>query len=564
MAEFVRDPSILSDPESVSDLGVKFHVARFSVGVYLLSRGQLLDYLGLNFDTGNLEQRNSSAFQTAIDKFFQSFWRIATYSDVLYGYELPLLNDLGSELWVRKQSIKYSTISEFRQAFSDIVEAGHLPVLPLSVYESVPYDELAPFISDIEILSALLRELFDADQYWTSINSIDTSSNPFAGGSFVNLSKVLAYQLTVAQYFTNDSVDNIFNADLYMQLLRATMFPAVNGKSQEPVFLYNGVQTEYDYISSGAFISSFLSSDAQSGRQNRMYVWATLMLLNRRSLRYGDYFSSARPRMLAVGDLTIPVGEGVAVVDVTKNLLMQRYLNAVNYIGSGFMQYMASIFGVTPSDSGSIPRFISHQKYTLMNQLTNNTADEQGKQTTNLVGLVDGDLGADVFIDDFGVMIDILSYDVMPVYKSGIDMNYHLADRFDYFNPMMQNIGDQPIRLSELVGKPELYNKTFGYTMRDSEYKFKVGKAHGAFVNELKGMLISYPLYMYLSLNSDGTWDESLHISPDFIRDKAIYLDPIVSHTTGASPGNYYHFAVAVLNHVNCARKIQSTPPVLF
>jgi hypothetical protein len=265
--------------------------------------------------------------------------------------------------------------------------------------------------------------------------------------------------------------------------------------------------------------------------------------------------------MLAVTDqLSIAVDGGqVSPIDVTKNLLMQRYLNAANYIGQGFLQYMSSIYGIKPSDTGCIPRFISHRKIALQNQITNNTADNQGAQTTNIVGYSDAS-AFDVFIDDFGYLLSLTSFDVLPVYKSGIDNTYHFADRFDYFNPMLQGIGDQPIRSSELLGYPDLFNDAFGYTMRNAEYKYKLSKAHGAFCNSLPGFMLSYPLYAY----NEAVDGYDLEINPDFIRDKPIYLDPVIPQMTGVSPAEYFHFIVACTNQVHCARKIQATPGVLF
>jgi hypothetical protein len=96
--------------------------------------------------------------------------------------------------------------------------------------------------------------------------------------------------------------------------------------------------------------------------------------------------------------------------------------------------------------------------------------------------------------------------------------------------------------------------------MRNSEYKYKISKAHGAFVNGEQAMLIRYPI-------QDFTNYETTKISPEFIRDKAMYIDSIMPDdgpSTGTSPANYYHFAISFVNELHSARKIQATPPVLF
>lgn len=542
-------------------------IARWIWLATILSRGQLLDYLGLSFDMSETDMRGVSILQTRIDKFFTDLFEAWRTSGGARVYRLPLRN-LTDNYYdfseMEYYDIPDSNRSLFRAAIDDILEKGSLPILSapdVLIFEPSIVDDLRDAIDDIfGVDSAEYYRLTTQD----FITDVDSVSSPFADGGWLNLGLPLAYQQCVAQYFTNDSVDNIFNSDLYMQNLRSVMFPSDSIFTTEPVFRYNGVATEYDYISGAAFHNAVVSSE-NDGLSKRQVAYMSLMFLLRRSLRYGDYFSTARPRMLAVGDLSINAVDGmVSPIDVTQNLLKQRYLNAVNYTGSGFLQYYASQFGVTPSDTATFPRFLSHQKLVLQNQLTNNTGDEQGKQTTNIVGYADSNFGFDVFIDDIGYIIQVTSYDVLPVYTSGIDSSYHLADRFDFFNPMLQNIGDQPIRLSEMIGYPADYEKVFGYTMRNAEYKYKLSKAHGAFVNnDLAGFLVKYPFADFVrSMQDDDTY--TLTISPDFIRDRSYYLDNTIPALTGVSPAQYFHFVSAFNNEVHSARKIQKTPPILF
>lgn len=530
--------------------GDTFKTARFLTFLYFVSRGQLLDYLGVCFDDyiTNWQSAEQSTFQLNVDQAFTKFYELFIGDGLtakVFGEVVPdLLNNSFDVRNTSSKSYAVFTKSEFRDAVATCIERGMYPYIPALAWDQELFDLYEYFVS-----------FWQRDDMLTRANYVETingSEDPFNIGH-ISLEKPLAYQQIIAQYFTNDSVDNVFNSELFMQNLRSVMFPSRDGRSVEYTFDYNGVATEYDLISAGGLFYSLISNDT-AGNLNRQYVFGTLMFVLRRTLRYGDYFSTARPNMLAVGQLSINVQDGaVSPIDVTKNLLMQRYLNAANYIGSGFLQYMNSIFGVMPSDTGTFPRFIAHRVIPLANDVTTNTAENQGYQTTNLIGVTDSN-GFDVFIDDFGVIMNIVSYDVLPVYKSGVDSSYHFSDRFDYFNPMLQGIGDQHIRRSELIGNLYDRDKTFGYTMRNAEYKYKVSRAHGAFVNSLPGFLVPFPISRF----------DTLNIDPDFIRDKPAYLDSIVPNLTGVSPAEYFHFAVSCTNEVNCARKIQATPPVLF
>lgn len=544
---------------TLSEAARAYLIGRITFLATILSRGQLLDYLGFNLDvvSNNLLTGGSSRLQYHIDRYFSELWKEVksmVEDNQIQGVRLSLFESIVDDS--DPQSYFVQDLSTFRSALSDIFEAGRFPVLPTVGDQDLDTSLLIL----IDLLDAMFSE-YDTSgnmNYLRNIDALESMDSP----GHINIGKILAYQQVVAHYYTNDHVDNIFSSDLFMQNLRSVMYPSDSYATTEPTFEMNGVRYEYDYISYGGFYASLLANDfIEGGLANRQYVFGTLMFLLRRSLRFGDYFSTARPNMLAVSDqLSIAVSGGqVSPIDVTKNLLMQRYLNAANYIGQGFLQYMSSIYGVKPSDTGCIPRFISHRKIELQNQITNNTSNNQGAQTTNLVGYSDAN-AFDVFIDDFGYLISLTSFDVLPVYKSGIDNSYHFADRFDYFNPMLQGIGDQPIRSSELLGFPDLYTDVFGYTMRNAEYKYKISKAHGAFINSLPGFMVAYPLQAYQSYDDPS----GLNINPDFIRDKPIYLDPVIPQMTGISPAEYYHFVISCTNQVLCARKIQATPGVLF
>lgn len=540
-----------------ADMAFAFNVAltRWFALLTMFSRGQLLDYLGYSL---------SEEFQEVIDDVFYSFWNNPSRNDVetidLFYSPTGDVIDSSQNLGNQADTRPSRTLSEFRDVISYAFEHGFI-INFTALYDQLGIDDTG-IVEKLQRFESLLWSYlqfnnYSSENYQQLITKYDTEVYQATDNyQYINLFTPLAYQQVIAQYYSNNSVDNIFNADLYMQNLRAVMFPSIDGvSSSEPVFLYNGVETRYDLISLASSLYSLVSLDAPDGFLTRQYLFITLVFLLRNSLRYGDYFATARPNMLAVGDLTINVEDGaVSPIDITQNLLKQRYLNAANYIGSGFLPYMASIFGVTPSDTGTYPRFISHYKQTLRSDIVTNTADETGRQYTNLLGFSNGN-SWDCFIDDYGVILVLKSYDVLPVYSKGVDRTFGFSDRFDLFNPMLQNIGDQPILSTEIGGD---FEYIFGYTMRNAEYKYKVSRAHGAFVRSLRGFYMPFPVDYYKNVLG------GLKINPDFIRDRPFFFDSVVSQQTGTSPADYYHFIVSCVNTLKTARKMQATPAVLF
>lgn len=565
--------------DATSSALFSYQFGYMSLLAYILSRGQLLDMFGFQPEkypdtVGGIVKSFKSRWQSAIDAYFNAAFelmRITNASSYTIPFVLRAEEGLDNFISLTTNVVRFDGEGvdlperyNFREWLYDAFEHGKFPWANLPAINNYSDEVIAEAVSKYwsayTTLFNNIRGFVDillnggTDLVIPSIDELNSSAEPFKSG-FINVLKPLGYQLCIAQYGTNDYVDNIYTADLYMQNLRSVMFPSSNGLSQEPIYTYNGVEFEYDLMTYGAWRRSFLDSTFD-GSLARSWLVATLLFVIRRSLRYGDYFATARPRMLAVGDLYVNVVDGkVSPIDMTKNTLMQRYLNSANYLGRRIDSLYAGVYGVVPSDRPVCPRYVSHRKIVLQSQLTNNTADKQGEQTTNLVGYADGsNMGVDVFLDDYGVLISIVSYDVLPVYTSGIDRTFEFSDRFDYFNPQLQNIGDQPIKQSELFGSFNMADTVFGYQMRNAELKFKVSRCHGGCVNDLMGYVFRYPI-------------ETLpyqKISPDFIRDKPMYFDQLAQRMSGLSPAEYYHFIVAAVNEVKTARKMQPTPPILF
>lgn len=564
--------TVALDPEADEPTVFSFALNQFLYLATVISRGQLLDYLGYSLDLPLSQEGFSddglyrpyvSVLQQKIDALFDSLLSDGTtsFTPALRGFDFSdsPIGFRNNEYVIERSprpfylKVKYIPapgqwrLDSFRASLYDCFERGL-------------FIDIALTEDHIPVVRKAMQEVYDALFSLGRFYIPDESTaEPFSDGGFINPLRVASYQLSVAEYMTNDSVDNVYTAELYMQNLRSIMFPSSGGVSQEPTFDYNGVDTEFDLLTTGAFEKAFFD-ELFDGAPLRSQVFASVFLMLRRSLRYGDYFSTGRPNLLAVGQLGIPVNtQGqVSPIDVTKNLVMQRFLNAVNWVGSRFVNYVTALFGVKPSDTGCHPTFIAHRKVALEIDTVTNTAGDQGRQSTNLIGTTDSN-AIDVFIDDFGCIIGVTSFDVLPMYPSGIDRNFTNSDRYSMFNSMLQNVGDQEIQLSEISGIPKTNSTVFAYMVRYAQYKFGVSRAHGAFVNSLPGFVMKYP---WQSLVDSG--DGSVRISPDFIRDKPYFFDQFFAQRTGLSPAAYYHFQVPVTNQHSAARKMQYQPPVLF
>lgn len=111
-----------------------------------------------------------------------------------------------------------------------------------------------------------------------------------------------------------------------------------------------------------------------------------------------------------------------------------------------------------------------------------------------------------------GFVMGLCCVRTLQSYAQGIDKRWKHLTRDDFYNPVFANIGEQPIRKSELMvtGNPDLDDKVFGY--QEAWYEYRYHK------NELSGFVD--PNYNDLTLSKwtyYNPFKASPSLGPDFI-----------------------------------------------
>ncbi len=386
------------------------------------------------------------------------------------------------------------------------------------------------------------------------------SSNPDIG--LINISRILAYQMACYQFYVNPQVDFLYNSQLYRDNFFSLLKKA-NPTITFDSFTINGVNVNYDFFSQHYLKNIFedISSSYGGSEQGLVLfsIWMYIFGYNR-ALRFGDYFTDSRTVPFAPGASDAPVvGESVSAVDMTKSIVLQRYLNAVVKLGNNFGDYLRGIFGETPSPDYHFPKFISHQEFDISGfEVANTTGSDQGNLVTNLRSS-DDKYAFEVEISMPCILLGI-SYFVMPnVYCSTIDKHFFHRDRFDMFNPMLQYIGDQAIDTPELSSLLAGTGANFGYQSRNAEYKQRFSVIHGGFPQYL-------PAWAFVSDNPIGLDQNYLpitHQSPHFIRCNPFEFDRFMSTLSGSSLASSFHFIVVYNNKCVCNRPMEVNPNLL-
>lgn len=399
----------------------------------------------------------------------------------------------------------------------------------------------------------------------------NSSGTPFAqvGASDpFNVSRLAAYQLVCAQFYTNDSIDFVFDANRYRQLMWYyfdVVFQNGNISGATRSFSMNGLTYDYDAFSAHCLdlIMSYCNSAASSGllygstpSQVASLSYLSGLFSFRQSLRFKDYFTGSHAHPLAVADSSFDASN-TSVIDITKNIQKQRFLNAVNRVGGRIQDYMKEIFNSTLAPDYHDPFYIAHTSDVVYGSEVENTGADQltkGQSVTSALRSNGSRYEFTYEPDRDCILIGITYFDIARAYDRSISRHFFHLDRYDWFNPYMQFIGDQKVYQEEI--NPEISSgnlSAFSYQLRHMEYKQRYNVMSGGFVKALPGW--AFP--------ADQKFIYTSQITPEFIRSRCTELDRFYVSLTGYGLGNYFHFIIKNINDCTGSRPMAYAPTIL-
>ncbi len=208
----------------------------------------------------------------------------------------------------------------------------------------------------------------------------------------------------------------------------------------------------------------------------------------------------------AAGVITVPTSGGnlggqidntealqITVRDLRNSLRLQEWLEKNSRAGSRYIEQILSHFGVKSSDQRlGRPEYLGGGK----SPVTISEVLQTGQTATTPQGTMAGHgiaIGRSntfkKFFEEHGWVIGIMSVIPRTAYQQGLKRMWSRDDKFDYFWPEFQHIGEQEILRKEVhyapTGTSPQSEETFGYAPRYSEYKYGCDQVHGDFRNTL-------------------------------------------------------------------------------
>lgn len=195
--------------------------------------------------------------------------------------------------------------------------------------------------------------------------------------------------------------------------------------------------------------------------------------------------------------------------ELRRAMAAQRFLERRAVGGTRYIEQIRAFFGVKSSDARlQRSQFLGGCKNpVVISQVLQTSETTQSSPLGQPAGNAVSAGGKYIFdhtFEEYGYVIGLISVVPKADYIQGIPRMYLRRDVYDFYFPQFAKIGEQPIENQELYFDPTSVNndKTFGYTPRYAEYRFRNNRVCGDFRDSLKFWTLARDFDRIQNLNS--------------------------------------------------------------
>lgn len=165
---------------------------------------------------------------------------------------------------------------------------------------------------------------------------------------------------------------------------------------------------------------------------------------------------------------------------------MQEFLVRNNLAGNRYNEFVMAHFGVRVPDLRlDRPDYITGVKAPIMISEVLNTGAAQGFQTGQGNGYSEGGT-SNYHVQEHGIIMGIYSCIPTQSYIHAVQKLLYKKDAMDYYLPVFDQMGEQPIQNKEVNCFHLTQEGTFGYVPRYAEYRLPFNLVTGDFATTLK------------------------------------------------------------------------------
>jgi len=280
---------------------------------------------------------------------------------------------------------------------------------------------------------------------------------------------------------------------------------------------------------------------------------------------YGDYFttntdnffinsSTATDDVKVFADLANATS--ATINDLRLSFQLQRLLERDARSGTRINEVIKAHFGVdVPDQRVQRPEFLGGGSSRVNITPVANTTSIGTQGELAAFGIASDSHGFTKSFTEHGFILGLLSARADITYQQGVDRMWFRDTRYDYYWPVLSQIGEQAITNNEIFysGDSAPGNLTFGYQERNAEYRYKQSRITGKFLSARSDTLDPWHLSEEFSvlptlgdtfIQSNTPLDRCIAVptQPHFIADIYCAMKCARPMPLFGVPGNLDHF----------------------
>lgn len=176
---------------------------------------------------------------------------------------------------------------------------------------------------------------------------------------------------------------------------------------------------------------------------------------------------------------------GIPVTELRLANALQRFMELSSHRGSRYVEYLLSRFGVRSSDARlQRPELLSRSKQVVQVSEVLATAEGTDTDVGDLKGHGIAAMRSNRYMrmfEEHGYVLTLMAVQPKTFYPQGLHRTWSRRDKYDYFQPETQFIGDQEVLNKEVYAGAAVPGGTFGWTPRYDEYRGMFNRIAGEF-----------------------------------------------------------------------------------
>ena len=208
----------------------------------------------------------------------------------------------------------------------------------------------------------------------------------------------------------------------------------------------------------------------------------------------------------AQGTIQMTATGFISPEDLRLAMSLQRFGENRARFGSRISEYLRYL-GVRPQDSRlQLPEYLGGGLSTMQLSEVIQTAPSEGASLGTLAGHGIGvarSRRSRHFFPEHGIVLFLACLRPKAIYANSVPRTFLRKTRFDFWQPELQNLGQQEITNQELNASNNNPSEVFGYSDRYNEYRFNQSQVCGEFRSVLQDWHLGRILPNNTTLNAD-------------------------------------------------------------